>query len=248
MGKSSAASDIVERTKRHWDLVVAFVGSASCNPVLEAQMAENGWDSRFFFSTYRDDLMTKLLEQQTQLKAEGRERNVLVIVDDVVLQGRSSDSLANLAIRGRHFNVSIIMCCVSYTTIPKRMRRSLDALLVFSCPMTGDMQILTWEFTHKVKMARFALNNLKEHECLVLETLEKKQTLFVWRARLLTLVSGTCRAGRSTAQSCRDGTRTEEPRETPREHQEDDRQSCIDEFAGRTQSRGDEACPPSEET
>ena len=47
MGKSSAASDIVERTKRHWDLVVAFVGSASCNPVLEAQMAENGWDSRF---------------------------------------------------------------------------------------------------------------------------------------------------------------------------------------------------------
>ena len=247
MGKSSAASDIIERTKRHWDLVIAFVGSASCNPVLEAQMAENGWDSRFFFSAYREDLMTKLLEQQTQLKAEGRERNVLVIVDDVVLQGRSSDSLANLAIRGRHFNVSIIMCCVSYTTIPKRMRRSLDALLVFSCPMTGDMQILTWEFTHKVKMARFALNNLKEHECLVLETLEKKQTLFVWRATLLRLVSGRCRGGRSTERSGRDETRTEEPPETPREHPEDGRQSCRDEFAGRTQSRGDEACGPSEE-
>ena len=81
--------------------MIAFVGSASCNPVLEAQMAENGWDSRFFFSTYKDSLMSKLLEQQTKLKAEGRDRHVLVIVDDVVLQGRSSDSLANRAIRGR---------------------------------------------------------------------------------------------------------------------------------------------------
>ena len=248
MGKSSAASDIIERTKRKWDLVIAFIGSASCNPVLEAQMAENGWDSRFFFSTYKESLMTKLLEQQTSLKAEGRDRHVLVVVDDVVLQGRSSDSLANLAIRGRHFNVSIIMCCVSYTTIPKRMRRSLDALLVFSCPMTGDMQILTWEFTHKVKMARFALNNLKEHECLVLETLEKKQTLFVWRARLLTLVSGTCRVGRRTERSFRTETQTEEPCERPLERPEDDRQSCRDESAGQTRSRGDEAWRPAEET
>ena len=134
--------------------------------------------------------MAKLLEQQTQLKAEGRERNVLVIVDDVVLQGRSSDSLANLAIRGRHFNVSIIMCCVSYTTIPKRMRRSLDALLVFSCPMTGDMQLLTWEFTRRAQMARYALENLEQHQCLVLETLQPgAQRLFTWRADHITLDS-----------------------------------------------------------
>ena len=247
MGKSSAASDIVQRTRHRWDLVIAFVGSASCNPVLEAQMAANGWDSRFFFSTYNDPLMGKLLEQQTKLKAEGRERNVLVIVDDVVLQGRSSDSLANLAIRGRHFNVSIIMCCVSYTTIPKRMRRSLDALLVFSCPMTGDMQILTWEFTSKVKMARFALNNLKEHECLVLETLEKKQTLFVWRARFLTLESGNGRGDRKTEQSSRDETGTEEPCETPREHPEPDRQNCRREFSNQTGFGGGAVSPPVEE-
>ena len=35
-------------------------------------------------------------------------------------------------------------------------------------------------------MARFAVNNLGDHECLVLETLTKKQALFVWRADLTT--------------------------------------------------------------
>ena len=79
------------------------------------------------------------------------------------------------------------MCAVSYTTLPKRARRSLDTLLVFSCPMKGDMQLLTWEYCQNQAAARFALNSLKDYQCLVLETLEKSQNLFVWRADLLAL-------------------------------------------------------------
>jgi len=251
MGKSCAASDLIERTKTNWDLVIAFVGSASCNPVLEQQMIDNGWDTRFFFSYYNDTLMNKLLEQQQILKAEGRPRNVLVIVDDVVLQGKAKDSLANLGIRGRHFNVSIIMCCVSYTTIPKRLRRSLDALLVFSCPMTGDMQVLTWEFTSKVKMARFALQNLKEHQSLVLETLEKNQTLYVWRARLLRLVekpSERYRACRSSEEIFRDEQKTQADSETPSERPEGDRQTDTAFSESQTGSRGDGVVGESEQT
>jgi len=51
--------------------------------------------------------------------------------------------------------------------------------------MKGDMQILTWEYCQNQQMARFAMNSLKEYQCLVLETLEKKQSLFVWRADLI---------------------------------------------------------------
>ena len=58
---------------------------------------------------------------------------------------------------------------------------------VFSCPMYGDMKILTWEFAQQTKMAEFALKNLEEHSCLVLETLQKTQKLFVWKSDLLTL-------------------------------------------------------------
>ena len=188
MGKTSASSDIIERTAKHWDLVIAFIGSAACNPVLETQMRVHKWDPRFFFSEYKDDLMTKLLQQQQELKKDGRIRRVLVIVDDVILQGKCKDSLANLGIRGRHFFVSIFMCCVSYTTCPKRLRRSLDCLLVFSLPMSGDLQVLTWEFASKVKMARFALDNLQKHQCLVLEKFDSNQKLYVYTAPLLSLV------------------------------------------------------------
>jgi hypothetical protein len=53
--------------------------------------------------------------------------------------------------------------------------------------MSGDMQVLTYEFSRQAKMARWALKNLEEHQALVLETLEKRQRLFVWKADLWTL-------------------------------------------------------------
>ncbi len=74
------------------------------------------------------------------------------------------------------------MACVSYTTLPKRVRRSLDVVLVFSLPMKGDLKILTWEYTSNTRVTEFALRRLEEHQCLVLETLTRKQTLTVWRA------------------------------------------------------------------
>ena len=48
--------------------------------------------------------------------------------------------------------------------------------------MQGDMKVLTFEYAQKARMARFALSHLSEYECLVLECLEKRQKLFVWRA------------------------------------------------------------------
>ena len=36
-------------------------------------------------------------------------------------------------------------------------------------------------------MARFALSHLEDYECLVLETLQKKQKLFVWKADFVQL-------------------------------------------------------------
>ena len=53
--------------------------------------------------------------------------------------------------------------------------------------MQGDMKILCWEYANNTSMATFALNNLEEHHCLVLETLERRQKLFLWKANLLEL-------------------------------------------------------------
>ena len=203
-------SDLLSRLHTSFDLVVCFVGSASCNPTLKMQL-ELWYDPRFFFSEWNVALMTHLLQQQEDLKRRGVTRNVLILVDDVVLTSKAEDQLSHLAMRGRHFGISLMCCSVSYTSVPKSTRRSLDVLLLFSCPMSGDLQTLTWEFTRNAEMARFAVNNLQEHECLVLETLTKKQALYVWRANLTTPQTLGLQVPAESQTSGADGTREESP-------------------------------------
>ena len=183
MGKSSAAAHLLWRNASRFDLVICFVGSANCNPVLQS-LLERYWDTRFFFNKWKPALIDNLMTQQERLGAD--KRSILIILDDVVLSSKDQDQLACLAIRGRHFGISLLMACVSYTTLPKRARRSLDAVLVFSLPMKGDLKILTWEYCSNTRVAEFALNRLQEHECLVLETLSKKQKLAIWKATIFT--------------------------------------------------------------
>jgi len=180
MGKSTATADLLWRNVSKFDLVICFVGSAHCNPVLEA-LLERYWDPRFFFSEWDETMIAKLLVQQEKLE---HKRSILILVDDVILGSKAQEQLATLAMRGRHFGISLFMCCVSYTTLPKRVRRSLDAVLVFSLPMTGDLKVLSWEYTTNAQIASFALKRLKEHECLVLETLTRSQKLAIWKAKL----------------------------------------------------------------
>ena len=183
-GKSTAVSDLVHRMSKKFDLVVAFIGSAACNPVLSEIMNQH-FDPRFFFSYWKPQLITKLMEQQEALGSE--RRSILILVDDIILSGKAEEQLTHLAMRGRHFGISLMMCAVSYTTLPKKARRSLDVLLVYSLPMQGDMKVMTWEFAHKNSMAEHVLRNLGEHEALVLETLQRRQQLFIWKADVLTV-------------------------------------------------------------
>ena len=197
-GKSTACSHLVAMMKTKFDLIIAFIGSAACNPVIHQLMVEK-WDPRFFFSEWKPDLITKLLKQQEAAGSE--KRNILILVDDVILTGPAEEQLSHMALRGRHFGISLIMCAVSYTTLPKKARRSLDALLVYSCPMQGDLKVLTWEYASHQSMAEHALRNLDDHRCLVMETLEKKQQLFLWKADLLTVVEKPTLPGHGKSQT-----------------------------------------------
>ena len=241
MGKSSAVSSLLQTMKRKFDLIIAFIGSANCNPVLQEQMFQN-WDDRFFFSKWEDHLVETLLRQQEELKLKGVTRNILILMDDVVLTSEAEEQLAHMAMRGRHFNISLAMCSVSYTSLPKRARRSLDVLLVFSLPMQSDMKVLTWEYTQKARMARFALSHLDDYECLVLETLQKKQKLFVWKAEFVSLQE-LSRTRRKLESQEREKSRTEASSATPLEHRQPDHSKGTSESGGRTQSSEPQAGP-----
>ena len=181
---------------KEFDLVICFVGSAACNPFLEHLLTQY-WDPRFFFSEWDEAMIQKLLQQQEELMRAGKRREVLLLCDDVILNSKADDQLAHMGMRGRHFRISLMMCAVSYTSLPKRMRRSLDVLLLYSIPMRGDMLVMTQEYCQgNNHVARFMLQNLKDHEALVLETLTKKQQLYTWKADLLELVD--CEIHRTT--------------------------------------------------
>ena len=239
-GKSTAIGHLVYQMFDKFDLVICFVGSAACSPCLEAMMQRHpNWDERFFFPQWNKPLIERLLRQQEDLKRLGTERQVLILCDDVILGGRDEEQLAHMCMRGRHFNISVMMCAVSYTSINKRARRSLDCLLCFSCPMQGDRKVLSWEFASNSHTADYMMSNLEENECLVFETSRKRQKLMLWKAVLLTpemfsksiplpvlselkmLVSRdsgpepelTLRRTKSVSPSNR--TRSEEPREAP---------------------------------
>ena len=234
MGKSTAVSDLLRRMRSKFDLVIAFIGSASCNPVLRAQMAQY-WDDRFFFSSWDDKLIARLLAQQEALKTAGQTRSVCLLMDDVILDGPAQEQMAHMAMRGRHFNISLAMCSVSYTSLPKRARRSLDCLLVFSLPMQSDLQVLTWEFTQQAKMARFALARLDDYECLVLETLQKRQKLYVWKADFVHL-EDLVRTRKSLESQESDLSKRTAASETPLERRTERRPAGSDGSSDRNQS------------
>ena len=168
-----------------FDLVVCFIGSAACNPTIEAMMTQF-WDPRFFFPQWNQHLIDTLLVQQENLKKAGKNRQICILVDDVILNSQAVEQLSHMALRGRHFNISLCMAAVSYTSLPKRVRRSLDILFCFSCSMHGDRKILMWEYANNANVADFMLKNLGDHECLVLETNRRRQDLMIWKAALLT--------------------------------------------------------------
>ena len=179
MGKSTLVTHLL-KVSRQFDLVISFVGTSACSPEMR-ELLETRYDPRFQFAEWNQSLMDKLMTQQEALKAKGIQRQVCILIDDIILSGKDEDALSHLCLRGRHFNISVLACAVSYTTLPKRCRRSLDALFLFSCPMAGDAQILCSEYAQKSRMARYLLQNLPEWTCLVMETLERRQKLNFYR-------------------------------------------------------------------
>ena len=187
------------------------MGTSACSPEMRS-LLENQFDPRFVFSEWNGPLMDKLLIQQEQLKLQGINRQVIVLVDDIILSGRDEDALSHLCLRGRHFNISVMACAVSYTTLPKRCRRSLDVLFLYSCPMSGDCAILCQEYAHKASMARYCLQNLPIWTCLVMETLQRRQILYHYKVELHT--SAQTQESSASAQD-----ETEVVSEIPETHQ-----------------------------
>ena len=166
--------------KSEFDLVISFCGSYSCSPEL-SKIFEESLDVRFMFDGFTVEFLETLRRQQEMLKAQGTPRNVLLLFDDCEMSSEQHTELGFFATRARHFNVSMFFCSVSYTSIPKSYRRSLDFLLLFSVPMSSDKKLLLQEYSRNPSFANWCINQLEPYHCLVLES-GFRQELFTYCA------------------------------------------------------------------
>ena len=169
--------------RRQFDLVISFMGSAHCNPQLHEFLDTHGFGA-FQFNKWDAALMERLEEQQLALIAEGRERHVLILVDDITMDYNDREQLSHLCIRGRHFFVSVMMLSVSYSNFHKSCRRSCDIICLFSLGCQTDKELMTKEFAHQQHRCEFYMRQVceKEYTCAVLNLNEKKQIVYYYRA------------------------------------------------------------------
>ena len=180
-GKSVAMTYITNLLQSEFDLIISFCGSISCSPQLFDLFTDTpGMDPRFMLDRMTVGFLDKLREQQEELKMEGRIREVLLLFDDLELSSEEHTALGFFTTRGRHYNVSTLYCSVSYTSIPKNYRRSLDFLWLFSVPMSTDKKILLGEYSRNPSFANYCINQLQKYECLVLDCSTHRQELFTF--------------------------------------------------------------------
>ena len=149
--------------QNEFDLVISFMGSQHCNPQLHEFLDEEGFGA-FQFNRWDSNLMDRLEAQQLTLMARERERNVLILVDDITLDHVQKEKLAHLCVRGRHFHVSVIMLSVSYSTFHKSCRRSTDFVCLFSMGCQTDRELMMKEFAHKQHQCEFFMSQIVKEQ------------------------------------------------------------------------------------
>ena len=214
-GKSYLCNHLCRRLmmRNEFDLVLSFMGSAHCNPQLHAFLGANGFGD-FQFNKWDSDLMARLEAQQLELMRQGRERHVLILVDDITMDHCEKEKLAHLCVRGRHFYVSVMMLSVSYSNFHKSCRRSCDIIVLFSMGCQSDRELMMKEFAHKQHQCEFFMSQIvqREHTAAVLNLNEKRQQVYWYKANdartteaPYTVGPGRRSPGSSTARSADDG-------------------------------------------
>jgi hypothetical protein len=182
MGKSYAASWFCHYLAIHkkFDLVISFCGSAAANPEL-FKIFSNYHDDRFMFETFNSNFLRKLLEQQEDIKLQGRTRNVLLIIDDVEMLSEDFSFLGFISTRHRHHDISLMNLSVRFSYVHKSIRCSTDFLMLFNTPTYSDRTMLLKEHSENPKLASFCMKQLEQYQCLVLQS-GFKQKIYIFRA------------------------------------------------------------------
>ena len=179
-GKSYMQAHLLGLMCSEFDLVCSFTGSLNCSPEMQT-IFETKLDPRFQFNKLNINFLQTLMEQQERITKNGQKRDVLLLFDDVFCTRPEQDYLAFFSTRARHFRCSLMFSAVSYTSLGKNYRRSIDFLFLFGQPLYTDKKYLMIEFSKNPRLTELCLSELEEYQCLVIQNTLKSK-MFVYRA------------------------------------------------------------------
>ena len=87
-----------------------------------------------------DDLLFDLMETQEAAIAERNCKHVLRVIDDFACQGKGLKALEEIAIRGRHLKLTVIITLQYVKLLPPAVRRNANGVVLFKM---GDDEIET---------------------------------------------------------------------------------------------------------
>lgn len=100
----------------------------------------------FVYSEFRKDVLENLLQQQRKIKEQKRNRNVLVVLDDLLYDSKTimKESIMRfLFMNGRHMGITIIVVAQFANDLgPPALRSQLDYVVAFREPSIANRERL----------------------------------------------------------------------------------------------------------
>lgn len=111
-----------------------------------------------FFDTFNEDEVETLVDICQQLK-KVLQLNILFIFDDMITEGimnpRRMGVLESLAVRGRHFNISLIIISQQYLALSPSVRNNTTNMCIFRVRNGDEMEKITRENREGLEMDQF---------------------------------------------------------------------------------------------
>lgn len=144
-GKSTMMKDIAYHLWRSGrvDLSIGFSPTDISNNCLTKFMLPS-----LVYSSWREDVVERLIQIQRRQFRAGRGRQVVLIMDDIAYGGRkvfNSKVLRNIYMNGRHFGITSILAVQYAMDLPPAIRSNIDVVIAHSDPIVKSRHNL-WEF------------------------------------------------------------------------------------------------------
>lgn len=139
----------------------------------------NFWRQYFpnhlIFPRYDDDVVRAIMRLQRGRKGhQGMNRNVFILLDDVASEAlRYQNTLRELAMEGRHYNITTIMTTQHFTKATTEIRANAWWAVIFTTrhEPTLDYMASEWmgtDFVDKYHVRAFIEKNTQDHQAVVI--------------------------------------------------------------------------------